>query len=112
MGMGWLDGLLRRYILTPEKIAGNEVQDTRLLLFQAERQLLEAEMRVDYHRNVLIFLEAISTGGVESVAAMQRPQQPSPGRHAVVLHQIVQEELAETRRVAPTGKVNYEQPAA
>lgn len=104
MGMEWLDGLVRRHILTPEKIAGNEMRDTRLLLFQAERQLLEAEMRVDYHRNVLIFLEAISAGGVESVAAMQRPHQTSPGRHGVVLHQIVQEELADTKRAGPTGR--------
>ena len=110
MGIEWLGSLVRRHILTPEKIAENEKQDTRLLLFQAERQLLEAEMRVDYHRNVLIFLEAISTGGVESVAAMQRPQQSSPGRHSVVLHQIVQEELTDTRRTASTGKVNYEHP--
>lgn len=111
MGMEWLDGLVRRHILTPERIAENEMRDTRLLLFQAERQLLEAEMRVGYHRNVLIFLEAISAGGVEGVAAMQRPHQPSPGRHGVVLHQIVQEELSDAKRAAPTGKVIYEQPA-
>ncbi|WP_061533862.1 hypothetical protein [Collimonas arenae] len=79
--MGWLNRLATKYILTPEKLAENELRDTRLALFQAERQLLEAEMRVDYHRNVLAFLEAISADGVESVAESQRPQLPTAIQH-------------------------------
>lgn len=75
--MGWLNRLAVKYILTPEKLAENELRDARLALFQAERQLLEAEMGVDYRRNVLAFLEAISTDGVEGVAKSQRPSQPS-----------------------------------
>jgi hypothetical protein len=43
-------------------------------LYQSERQLLEAEMRVDYYRNVLSFLEAITVDGVESMAESQRPK--------------------------------------
>ncbi|MGB7193217.1 hypothetical protein [Collimonas pratensis] len=74
--MGWLNRLATKYILTPEKLAENELRDTRLALYQAERQLLEAEMRVDYYRNVLSFLEAISADGVEKVADTQR-QKPS-----------------------------------
>jgi len=81
--MGWLNRLATKYILTPEKLAENELRDTRLALFQAERQLLEAEMRVDYHRNVLAFLEAISADGVESVAESQRPQFPSAIQHSL-----------------------------
>ncbi|HWW04745.1 hypothetical protein [Collimonas sp.] len=75
--MGWLNRLATKYILTPEKLAENELRDTRLALYQSERQLLEAEMRVDYYRNVLGFLEAIAADGVESVAESQRPKLPS-----------------------------------
>src|ERR1700704_5201874 len=70
--MGWINRLATKYILTPEKLAENELRDTRLALYQSERQLLEAEMRVDYYRNVLNFLEAITADGVESVAESQR----------------------------------------
>ncbi|SDY45106.1 hypothetical protein SAMN04515617_114142 [Collimonas sp. OK242] len=75
--MGWFNKLATKYILTPEKMAENELRDTRLGLYQSERQLLEAEMRVDYYRNVLSFLEAISVDGVESVAESQRSKLPS-----------------------------------
>lgn len=111
MGMEWLSRWVGKYAVTPEKLAANELRDTRLSLFQSERQLLEAEMRVDYHRNVLAFLEAIAADGVESVADRQRPQQPlqtSSGQRPLVLHQILQEELVDTRRAARAGKVNYE----
>jgi hypothetical protein len=83
--MGWFNKLVTKYILTPEKMAENELRDTRLGLYQSERQLLEAEMRVDYYRNVLSFLEAITVDGVESVAESQRPklslQPQGPQRH-------------------------------
>ncbi|PFH10994.1 hypothetical protein BCF11_3432 [Collimonas sp. PA-H2] len=72
--MGWFNKLAIKYILTPEKLAESEFRDTRLALYQSERQLLEAEMRVDYYRNVLSFLEAIAVHGVESVAESQRPK--------------------------------------
>ncbi|MFJ2987203.1 hypothetical protein ACIPF8_05015 [Collimonas sp. NPDC087041] len=97
--MGWLSRLAERYALTPEKLAGNELRDTRLSLFQAERQLLEAEMRVDYHRNVLFLLEAIAIDGVESVADRQRPQHPSSLQRPLVLHQVLQAELADGKRM-------------
>jgi len=108
MGIEWISGWARKYAVTPEKLAGNELRDTRLSLFQSERQLLEAEMRVDYHRNVLAFLEAITTDGVESVADRQRPPQQPSAQRPVVLHQILQEESADMRRAVRTGKVNYE----
>ena len=82
--MGWINRLATKYIVTPEKLAENELRDTRLALYQSERQLLEAEMRVDYYRNVLSFLEAITADGVESVAESQRsklsPQPQGPQR--------------------------------
>ena len=74
--MGRLNKFSMKYVLTPEKLAGNEVRDARLALYQSERQLLEAEMRVDYYRNVLSFLEAVTVDGVESVVESQRPKLP------------------------------------
>jgi len=53
---------------TPEKIAEKELQDMRLTLFQAERRLLEAQMQVDYYRNMIAFLEEVGATGVEGVA--------------------------------------------
>ncbi|MEN7529624.1 MULTISPECIES: hypothetical protein [unclassified Cupriavidus] len=70
---------------TPEKIAEKELQDMRLTLFQAERRLLEAQMQVDYYRNMIAFLEEVGTVGVEGVAdrrttlpaASSAPQAPT-----------------------------------
>jgi hypothetical protein len=109
MGIEWFYGWVGRCAATPEKLAKNELSDARLSLFQSERQLLEAGMRVDYHRNILVFLEAIATDGVESFADRQRPQQPSLAQQApLVLHQILQEEPGDTRRTMRAGKVSYE----
>ncbi|AKJ68701.1 hypothetical protein PATSB16_28010 [Pandoraea thiooxydans] len=62
----------------PEKLAEKELQEMRLTLFQAERRLLEAQLQVDYYRNLIGFLEEVSTVGVESVADKQKaaPQAP------------------------------------
>jgi len=59
----------------------------RLTLFQAERRLLEAQMQVDYYRDVIAFLEDVAATGVEGVvdkrrAAARPPQvdaRPVPG---------------------------------
>ncbi|WP_454726037.1 MULTISPECIES: hypothetical protein [Cupriavidus] len=57
---------------TPEKIAARELQQMRLTLFQAERRLLEAQMQVDYYRDLVAFLEDVSATGVESVVDKRR----------------------------------------
>ncbi|QET06037.1 MULTISPECIES: hypothetical protein [Cupriavidus] len=62
---------------TPEKIAEKELQDMRLTLFQAERRLLEAQMQVDYYRNMISFLEEVGTSGVEGVADKRRAAAPA-----------------------------------
>ncbi|GJG95238.1 hypothetical protein [Cupriavidus pauculus] len=61
---------------TPEKIAEKELQDMRLTLFQAERRLLEAQMQVDYYRNMIAFLEEVHATGVEGVADRRFAQSP------------------------------------
>ena len=105
MGIEWFNGWAGRYAVTPEKLAQKELSDARLSLFQSERLLLEAGMRVDYHRNILVFLEAIAADGVESVADRQRPQQPFTAQQTpLVLHQILQEEAGDARRSIRAGK--------
>jgi len=76
---------------TPERIAARELENMRLTLFQAERRLLEAQMQVDYYRDVIAFLEDVAATGVEGVVdkrrAAARPAQvdaaqasrPAPG---------------------------------
>ncbi|WP_423198856.1 MULTISPECIES: hypothetical protein [unclassified Cupriavidus] len=63
---------------TPEKIAEKELQDMRLTLFQAERRLLEAQMQVDYYRNMIAFLEEVTTTGVEGVADRRHAAAAAP----------------------------------
>ncbi|AOY96630.1 hypothetical protein BKK79_34480 [Cupriavidus sp. USMAA2-4] len=57
---------------TPEKIAARELENMRLTLFQAERRLLEAQMQVDYYRDVIAFLEDVAATGVEGVVDKRR----------------------------------------
>lgn len=57
---------------TPEKIAAKELHDMRLALFQAERRLMEAQMQVDYYRDLVAFLEDVAARGVESVVDQRR----------------------------------------
>ncbi len=72
--MRWLANLFSPP--TPEKIAERELQDMRLTLFQAERRLLEAQMQVAYYRDMLAFLEDVSTRGVEDVVDKRRATTP------------------------------------
>ena len=70
---------------TPEKIAARELENMRLTLFQAERRLLEAQMQVDYCRDVIAFLEDVAATGVEGVvdkrrAAARPPPKPRRAR--------------------------------
>lgn len=74
---------------TPEKIASRELQNMRLTLFQAERRLMEAQMQVDYYRDLVKFLEDVAATGVESVIDKRRVAAPAqiepslqPGRLA------------------------------
>lgn len=80
--MRWLANLFSPP--TPEKIAERELQDMRLTLFQAERRLLEAQMQVAYYRDMVAFLEDVSTRGVEVVVDKRRattpPMQEPPAR--------------------------------
>ena len=65
---------------TPEKIAARELQQMRLTLFQAERRVLEAQMQVEYYRDLVAFLEEVTASGVESVVDKRRA--PVAAEHA------------------------------
>ncbi|WP_422650246.1 hypothetical protein OJJOAM_004932 [Cupriavidus sp. H18C1] len=67
---------------SPEKIAAKELQDMRLALFQAERRLLEAQMQVDYYRDMVGFLEEVATAGVEQVVDKRRASEAAAAEHA------------------------------
>lgn len=62
---------------SPEKIAARELQNMRLALFQAERRLMEAQMQVDYYRDLVSFLEDVAATGVERVVDKRRVSTPS-----------------------------------
>ncbi|ESH87893.1 MULTISPECIES: hypothetical protein [Cupriavidus] len=67
---------------SPEKIAAKELQDMRLALFQAERRLLEAQMQVDYYRDMVGFLEEVASAGVEQVVDKRRASEAAAAEHA------------------------------
>ncbi len=67
---------------SPEKIAAKELQDMRLALFQAERRLLEAQMQVDYYRDLVGFLEEVATAGVEQVVDKRRASEAAAAEQA------------------------------
>ncbi|MBY4896040.1 hypothetical protein [Cupriavidus sp. AU9028] len=71
---------------SPEKIASKELHDMRMALFQAERRLLEAQMQVDYYREMVGFLEDVSSYGVERVVDQ---------RHAAATAQLNADDAAE-----------------
>ncbi|MFJ1260831.1 hypothetical protein [Cupriavidus sp. CuC1] len=57
---------------SPEKIAARELQNMRLTLFQAERRLLDAQMHVDYYRDMVAFLEDVQATSIECVIDKRR----------------------------------------
>ncbi len=67
---------------SPEKIAAKELQDMRLALFQAERRLREAQMQVDYYRDMVGFLEEVATAGVEQVVDKRRASEAAAAEQA------------------------------
>ncbi|MDF3835887.1 hypothetical protein P3W85_23480 [Cupriavidus basilensis] len=57
---------------SPERIAAKELQSMRLILFQAERRLLDAQMRVNYYREMVDFLADVQASGLEHVIDKRR----------------------------------------
>ncbi|REG49563.1 hypothetical protein B0G80_5943 [Paraburkholderia sp. BL6669N2] len=75
----WLANWALRHAPTPEKQAERALNDLRMELFQAEQHVLDAQLRADYYRARLAFLEEVTRKGIEQVSDERKGQQdPSP----------------------------------
>jgi len=67
-----LASLIGHQAPTPEKQAEREVKDLRMDLFQAEQQVMHAQIRVDYYRARLAFIEDVARNGIEQVSDQRK----------------------------------------
>lgn len=75
----WLANWASHHAPTPEKQAERALNDLRMELFQAEQHVLDAQLRADYFRARLTFLEEVVQRGIEQVSDRRKGQQePSP----------------------------------
>jgi hypothetical protein len=75
----WLANWASHHAPTPEKQAERALNDLRMELFQAEQHVLDAQLRVDYYRARLTFLEEAASKGIEQVSDERKGlQEPSP----------------------------------
>lgn len=66
--MRWLANWSSQHAPTPEKQAERALNNLRMELFQAEQHVLDAQMRADYYRARLTFLEEVTRKGIEQVS--------------------------------------------
>ncbi|SEJ79085.1 hypothetical protein [Paraburkholderia diazotrophica] len=71
----WIANWAARHAPTPEKQAGRAVDELRMELFRAEQQVLDAQLRAEYYRSRLIFLEDVTRKGIEAVSDQRKGQQ-------------------------------------
>lgn len=74
----WLANMIAHHAPTPEKQAERALNDLRMELFQAEQHVLDAQLRADYYRAQLTFLEEVTRMGIEQVSDHRKGQQESP----------------------------------
>ena len=67
-----LASLIAHQAPTPEKQAEREVKNLRMDLFQAEQQVMHAQMHVDYYRARLAFMEDVARKGIEQVSDQRK----------------------------------------
>ncbi|EEA02700.1 conserved hypothetical protein [Burkholderia sp. H160] len=74
----WLANWASHHAPTPEKQAERALNNLRMELFQAEQLVLDAQLRADYYRARLTFLEEVTRKGIEQVSDERKgPQEPS-----------------------------------
>jgi hypothetical protein len=74
----WLLNWASHQAPTPEKQAERALNDLRMELFQAEQHVLDAQLRADYFRARLTFLEEVVQRGIEQVSDQRKGlQEPS-----------------------------------
>jgi len=66
--MRWLANWASQHAPTPEKQAERALNNLRMELFQAEQLVLDAQLRADYYRARLTFLEQVTRKGIEQVS--------------------------------------------
>ncbi|SIT41147.1 conserved hypothetical protein [Paraburkholderia piptadeniae] len=71
----WIANWAARHAPTPEKQAERAVDELRMELFRAEQQVLDAQLRAEYYRSRLIFLEDVTRKGIEAVSDQRKEQQ-------------------------------------
>ncbi|MEM5385115.1 hypothetical protein AB4Y32_19750 [Paraburkholderia phymatum] len=71
----WIANWAARHAPTPEKQAERAVDELRMELFRAEQQVLDAQLRAEYYRSRLIFLEDVTRKGIEAVSDQRKGQQ-------------------------------------
>jgi hypothetical protein len=75
----WLANWASHHAPTPEKQAERALNELRMELFQAEQHVLDAQLRADYYRARLTFLEEVTRKGIEQVSDDRKNhQEPSP----------------------------------
>ena len=70
----WLENLISHNAPTPEKHAKRSLNDLRMELYQSEQHLLEMQLRTDYYRARIAFLEEVSKKGIEQVSDQRKRQ--------------------------------------
>ncbi|MEM5434408.1 hypothetical protein [Paraburkholderia diazotrophica] len=71
----WIANWAARHAPTPEKQAERAVDELRMELFRAEQQVIDAQLRAEYYRSRLIFLEDVTRKGIEAVSDQRKGQQ-------------------------------------
>jgi hypothetical protein len=68
----WIVNRAAQHAHTPEKQAERALNDLRMELFRAEQQVLDAQLRADYYRARLSFLEEVTRRGIEQVSDQRK----------------------------------------
>ena len=71
----WVANLISHHVPTPEKHAKRSLIDLRMELYQSEQHLLETQLRADYYRTRIAFLEEVTRKGIEQVSDQRKGQQ-------------------------------------
>lgn len=75
----WIASWALNHVKTPENQAELSLNELRMELFRAEQLVLDAQLRADYYRTRLTFLEEVVQKGIEQVSDQRKGQQePSP----------------------------------
>ena len=71
----WLANLISYNAPTPEKHAKRSLNELRMELYASEQHLMEMQLRTDYYRARIAFLEEVTKKGIEQVSDQRK------GRH-------------------------------